>query len=153
MTILWVYTGAIGFIGLTSSLGFTMYWLALTEYFHCIPANCQALTEYFHCIPANYQGDWKCISVLKSDGSSLIPPPVAAVRTTHLLTPGHGGLGSGYGAGLQKEPQNWYANGPFSSGGQKWALTGVIHGNMHVIVFSCTHLQKNMYVSMYNFSI
>ncbi len=39
-------------------------------------------------------------------------------------------------------------NGPFSSGGQKWALTGVIHGNMHVIVLSCTHLQKNMYVSM-----
>ncbi len=34
------------------------------------------------------------------------------------------------------------ANGPFSSGGQKWALTGVIHGNMHVIVLSCTHLQE-----------
>ncbi len=29
------------------------------------------------------------------------------------------------------------------------SLTGVIHGNMHVIVLSCTHLQKNMYVSMY----
>ncbi len=40
------------------------------------------------------------------------------------------------------------ANGPFSSGGQKWALTGVIHGNMHVIVLSYTHLQENMYVSM-----
>ncbi len=39
-------------------------------------------------------------------------------------------------------------NWPFSSGGQKWALTGVIHRNMHVIVLSCTRLQKNMYVSM-----
>ncbi len=38
-------------------------------------------------------------------------------------------------------------NGPFSRGGQMWALTGVIHGNMHVIVLSWTHLQKNMHVS------
>ncbi len=36
------------------------------------------------------------------------------------------------------------SNGPFSSGGQTSALTGVIHGNRHVIVLSCTHLQKNV---------
>ncbi len=36
---------------------------------------------------------------------------------------------------------NWN-NGPFSSGGQKWALTGVIRGNMHVIVLSCTHYME-----------
>ncbi len=33
-----------------------------------------------------------------------------------------------------------------SGGGQKWALTGVIHGNMHVIVLSCAH-----YVETYMF--
>ncbi len=35
-----------------------------------------------------------------------------------------------------------FTNGPFSSGGQKWALTGVIHGNMHVIVLSCTYYME-----------
>ncbi len=35
-------------------------------------------------------------------------------------------------------------NGPFSSGGQKWALTGVIHGNMHVIVLSYTFTEKHV---------
>ncbi len=38
--------------------------------------------------------------------------------------------------------RNTSPNGPFSSGGQKWALTGVVHGNTHVIVLSCTHYME-----------
>lgn len=65
-------------------------------------------TSYF---AANYLENWKCISVLRSDGSSSIPPPMAAVRTTHTMVPGHSGQLSGnHGGGVQKEPQNWYVS-------------------------------------------
>ena len=63
---------------------------------------------------ANYLENWKCISVLKADGSSLFPPPTS----THppLLTPtGHPMQFSGGGLGIahpKEKPSNnyWYVD-------------------------------------------
>ncbi len=44
-------------------------------------------------------------------------------------------------------------NGPFTSGGQKWALTGVIHGNMHVIVLGFTYTFTEKHVCFHVISL
>ncbi len=99
--------------------------------------------SYFRTIRCFLDHVW--VNVLESINAYNI---ISSFQLSWAWKSGYNGLNDkSFGLAAGTNVETWH-NGPFSSGGQKWALTGVIHGNMHVIVLSCTHLQKNMYVSM-----